>query len=395
MKILHVLDLSLPDLSGYSIRAKGIVEAQKSIGLFPVCLTSFRQSAYCDDREVFNDIVYYRSGKFNPRINLPFVRQFSEMNMLSEKVASVAKEENVDIIHAHSPILCGMAAVKAGRKRSLPVVYEIRAFWEDAAVSSGKCREGDLRYRTTRGLETLVCKRADKVVAICEGIRNDLLTRNISPGKIEIVPNGITLNEFAVHSKSETLLRNHKLEGCLILGFIGSFFKFEGVDMLVHLMKELRNEPVKMVLVGEGETFDAVKGLIREFKLNDRIVLTGRVPHNKIQEYYSIIDVLIYPRYSQRITELTTPLKPLEAMAMEKQVIISSVEGLKELVPQGCGVTFIAGDVLDLRDKVRGIMENPDLREKTIKNANAFLKSRDWVQVVKKYINIYEGLFSQ
>jgi len=392
MKVLHILDLSIPDLKGYAIRAKGIVEAQKQIGLEPICLTSFRQTKYFEEKDEINGITYYRSGKFKPQLPLPFLNQFQEISALADKIEYVIERENVDILHAHSPLLCGMAAIRVGRKRTLPVIYEIRAFWEDAAVSSGKCREGDLRYMITRFLETQVCKKAVKIVAICEGIKQDLLGRNISPEKIDVVPNGIVLDEFHEIPRSYELITKHDLNGFFILGFIGSFFKFEGIDLLVTLMKELQSEPVKLLLVGEGETFESIRNMVKELGLTDRVVLTGNVPHTEIQQYYSIMDVLIYPRYSERITELTTPLKPLEAMAMRKNVIISDVGGLKELVPEGCGEVFKAGQVHELRIMVKKIMDSEHLRKNMIQKASAFALSRDWLEVVKKYREIYQSI---
>ncbi len=392
MKVLHILDLSLPDLKGYAIRAKGIVESQKKIGMEPVCLTSFRQTKYDGEREVINNIVYYRSGRFKTRWKIPFLNQFDEIAALSKKIDYVIEQEKVDILHAHSPLLCGMAAVRAGKKHCLPVVYEIRAFWEDAAVSSGKSSEGDLRYMTTRFLETLVCKRADNVVAICEGIKRDLLERGINNDKIAVVPNGIVLDEFRELTRSTTLAKKHELDGFFVLGFIGSFFKFEGVDLLVMLMNELRHEPVKLVLVGEGETFYKIRTMVEELGLLDRVIMTGNVPHAEVQEYYSIVDVLIYPRYSERITELTTPLKPLEAMAMRKNVIISDVGGLMELVPEGCGEVFAAGDVASLLAKVKRVISMENLRQSMIKNASAFVVTRDWLEVVNTYRDVYQGI---
>jgi glycosyltransferase involved in cell wall biosynthesis len=284
MNVLHVLDISLPDLKGYAIRSKCIVEAQKNIGLNPVCLTSFRQNQYGGEKDIINGIVYYRSGKFDPRWRIPFLNQFMEITALEEKIDSVIEQEKVDVLHAHSPLLCGMAAERVGRKRSLPVVYEIRAFWEDAAVSSGKCREGDLRYMTTRYFETLVCKRADKVVAICEGIRDDLIGRKISPGKISVVPNGVLSDEFREVPRSSVLTKKFGLDGFFVLGFLGSFFRFEGVDLLVDMMQELRNEQVKLVLVGAGETFDAIRSKVAEYGLGNQIILTGNVSHQEVQD---------------------------------------------------------------------------------------------------------------
>ena len=392
MKILHILDMSIPGLKGYSVRSQGIVEAQSKIGISPVVVTSFRQQNYTGKKEIINNISYYRSGTFSPKIRLPFWGELLEVKAFSQQIENVVKEEQVDVLHAHSPILCGMAAKIVAKKFSLPIVYEIRAFWEDAAVSSGKCKANSLRYRLTRAFETNLCKRVDKVVTICEGLRDDLIGRGINNGKIEVVPNGVDLDCFKELPKSKDLLRKYRLDGCIVLGFIGSFFKFEGVELLVPLMEEFRDKFVKMVLVGDGETYEKVKRLIRGLGLEKQVVVTGRVPHEEINNYYSIIDILIYPRLSERITELTTPLKPLETMAMKKNIVISDVGGLKELVPEGCGEIFTPGDVADLKRKIGRLLGDEKTRKQHVVNAYKFVLERDWKQIVGHYKKIYREL---
>ena len=132
--------------------------------------------------------------------------------------------------------------------------------------------------------------------------------------------------------------------------------------------------------------------MIDVLQLHDRIILTGKVPYEEIQAYYSIIDIHIYPRKSERITELTTPLKPLEAMAMRKNVIISDVGGLKELVPDGCGAVFKAGNISDLKTQVKRLIVNTDLRNRMVQSAYAFAQTRDWDQVVQRYKKIYRTI---
>jgi hypothetical protein len=110
---------------------------------------------------------------------LPVINQWQVIKTLEKRILEVAKAEHPDIIHAHSPALNGVAAIRAGRKLGLPVVYEVRGFWEDAAVSHGTSTENGLRYRITRSMETWALKNADASICICEGIRGDLISRGI------------------------------------------------------------------------------------------------------------------------------------------------------------------------------------------------------------------------
>ena len=113
-----------------------------------------------------------------------------------QAIVRLAREWRPDVLHAHSPALSGMAGLKAARALGVPLVYEIRAFWEDAAVGNGTGREGSLRYRLTRELENRVIAGADAVMTICHGLRDDLIARGFPAGRIGVMPNGVDLTLF-------------------------------------------------------------------------------------------------------------------------------------------------------------------------------------------------------
>src|SRR5713226_5346703 len=189
MKILHVLDHSLPKGSGYSYRSRRIMALQKRLGLEPVVLTSPKQGTAADGHERLDGITHYRTGRAGGR--LPFARELRLMLRLASRITRVARAEGAEVIHAHSPSLNGLPALWAGRRLGLRVVYEVRTFWEDAAVNNGTFSEGSLRYRMSRALESMVLRRADRVVAICEGVRGEIVSRGIPSGRVAVVPNGV------------------------------------------------------------------------------------------------------------------------------------------------------------------------------------------------------------
>ena len=389
MKILHVLDVSWPVQRGYSIRGYYITKCQYQDGLVPIVLTSSRQ--YDDNRDVTHEgISYYRTeggkGLFSRVIIL---RELLQVFRLMKRIREIAVREKVDWIHAHSPVLWGIAAILAGRSIKKKVVYEIRAFWEDAAVDAGKYRENTLKYRTSQALETLLVKRADRVVAICEGIKQELIRRNVSEDKIVVVPNGVDTKKFIPVAKSERLVKKYGLEEKIVCGFIGSMFNFEGLELLVDAasLLRLRCSNLRVLLIGEGERYRNIKNMVKSAGLEKMITVTGRVSHDQIDEYYSVIDIFVYPRISKRITELVTPLKPLEAMAMAKIVIASDVGGLKELVnDRENGYLFNAGNADALAKMIEEIVRSPEKRAETGLRARRLIEQqRNWEQLVKQY----------
>jgi len=148
MKILHVLDHSLPLFSGYSFRSQSILLGQRALGLSPVVLTSPKQGSKRDEVEEFDGIRYYRtkSSPDHALGNLPFVREARLISRLAARIREVAEAENVELVHSHSPSLNGLAALRVSAQLKLPLLYEARAFWEDAAVNHGTFRERSLRF---------------------------------------------------------------------------------------------------------------------------------------------------------------------------------------------------------------------------------------------------------
>ena len=276
----------------------------------------------------------------------------------------------------------------AAKKLGIPMVYEIRAFWEDAAVDHGTATDKSLRYRITKWLETKLVKNTDSVVTICNGLKNDLIERGVGSNKIFVIPNGIDTNRFVPRPKDHTLMEKYKLEKNVVLGFIGSFYKYEGLEDLIKAFIQIHKQrpQSKLMLIGGGPEELYLRNLVPS-DLNSQIIFTGKVPHESILDYYSIIDIFVYPRKKIRLTELVTPLKPLEALAMHKFVVGSDVGGIKELLEgDNSGLLFRAGDIEDLISKVVTVIDRVGDDEITRDSGDEkFLYDRDWENIVKGY----------
>jgi glycogen(starch) synthase len=341
--------------------------------------------------EEIDGIRHYRTLKPDP----PSRKPLTEMYWLRQRILEVARRERVDVIHAHSPILAGFPAWMAARQLRLGCVYEIRSLWEDAAVERGDISEQSPRYRVTRGAETFLARRVDAVVPICEGLRRDMSDRGLPESRLHVVPNGVDVARFVAQPPDEGTRSKLGLQGKTVVGYIGTFFGFEGVVDLVEALAKLikgGRKDLAGLIVGTGTTYEACKDIARRHGLADRILHPGHVAAEEVERLYSVMDVLAYPRRSLRITELVTPLKPLEAMAMEKAVIGSDVGGIRELIQDGVtGLLHRAGSVDDLALKITTVTDDVDLRRKLGRQARAWVaEHRDWKQVVSGYLEIYE-----
>lgn len=398
MKVLHILDHSVPVMSGYSTRSRNIVGFQRELGLTPMVVTSPKHPAPGPTVEERDGIRYYRTSRSRTADPGPSTSSYAGslalMRRFAARIAEVARAEGAAVLHAHSPVLNGLPALWVGRRLGIPVVYEARAFWEDAAVDHGTTHEGSVRYRLTRALETFLFRRADRVVVIAEAMRREIIRRGVDPRRIAVVGNGVDVDRFRPIPRNEPLAGRLGINGELVFGFIGSFYHYEGLRFLVNALPQLRERVpgARLLLVGSGEE----TATLREATAGSdgAIMLPGQVPHEEVGAYYSLIDVFVCPRKRMRLTELVTPLKPLEAMAMAKPVLASDVGGLSELIQHGStGMLFRADDTSSLLEQAAHLASSRELRVSLGTAARGHVeRERSWPRVVSRYLEIYESI---
>jgi PEP-CTERM/exosortase A-associated glycosyltransferase len=399
VKILHVLERSAPELVGYTVRGGYIVKHQRRLGLDPVVVTSpFFAGANGNAIDDIDGIRHYRSNHI-PRPDKTQGRlaaYWTRMNMVRryrEFVVEVARREKPDVIHAHSSYVNGIAARYASKRLGIPFVYELRGLWADTAVVEDGLRHNSIKYRAFWQLELGVVRRADRIVAISRGIRNAIVERGIDPDKIAIVPNGVDTEVFAPRPVDRALEKRLGLTGCFVVGFIGSVRRLEGIELAIEAFKEVHSrEPrARLVIVGDGPERQRLEAAAADGGLGDVVRFTGLVPHDQILQYYSVMDVLVYPRIDAFINQTVTPLKPLEAMAMGKVCLASDVGGLKELVDDGItGLLFAAGDVRDATGKMLLLASDRTLRDRLSAQAQvAVRRDREWSTIASRYADIY------
>ncbi|MDX9785236.1 MAG: glycosyltransferase [Desulfobacterales bacterium] len=443
MKILHILDHSLPLHSGYTFRSQNLFRSQRKMGYHPVILTSPKHEASwkgeSHSKETINGFDYYRTGAVGGS-RLPILGELQLMAALKKRLQEVIVLEKPDIIHAHSPVLNALPALSVGKALNIPVVYEIRAFWEDAAVDHGTYAENSIKYRLTRAVETHVCKKAAHIAVLCNGLKQDLIARGIPSDKITPVFNGVNPDDFKPTPPDEEYQTAWNLEGKKVIGFIGSFYRYEGLDLLVSAFSRIasKHPSAVLLLVGGGEMEKELKAQINQLntppsspaaqqpsvfappalssklpapsslplsvpasqlpsfsasqRLRDSVIFSGRIPHERVPGVYAMIDILAYPRYAMRLTELVTPLKPLEAMAMGKALVASDVGGHKELIKHNeTGLLFPAGDEKALSEALDNLLLNSQVRERLAQNGLTWARRyHTWEATTAVYAGMYE-----
>ncbi|HET8727632.1 MAG TPA: TIGR04063 family PEP-CTERM/XrtA system glycosyltransferase [Alphaproteobacteria bacterium] len=397
-RILHVLDHSLPHQSGYVFRTLGILAAQRARGWRTFHLTTPKQGPSPADgrrEEVVDGWSFFRTAPPSSIVGrLPLAGLAAQILATRRRLEEVIPEVRPGILHAHSPVLNGIPAAAAGARFDIPVVYEVRAFWEDAAVDHGATREGSLRYRSSQWLETRMLRRAAAVTTLCEGMRQAIVARGIPAEKVTVIPNAVDIDRFSTdRDRDPALAAGLGLEGAAVIGFVGSFYRYEGLDLLLAAMPALvrRFPKLKLLLVGGGPEEENLRRQAAGLDLGRSVVFTGRVPHDAVKAYYDLIDVFAYPRHRMRLTELVTPLKPLEAMAQARAVVASDVGGHRELVAPGeTGFLFPADDVDALTACLARAIEGTGERHRIAAAARRFVeRERTWHASAARYEEVY------
>jgi len=398
VRILHVLDHSIPMQSGYTFRTRAILREQRRMGWETFHLTSPKHTASSAPEEDVDGLKFYRTTPSTGLISrIPVIRELALMFALTRRLAEVARLTRPDVLHAHSPVLNALPALWVGRRLGIPVIYEVRAFWEDAAVDLGTSREGGLRYRLSRALETFAFRHARHVTTICAGLKGDIVARGIPERRVTLIPNAVDVDAFEFgQAPDEALKAKLGLAGKTVVGFIGSFYAYEGLDLLLAALPQVtaRIPDARVLLVGGGPQESELKDLARKLGVEDHVVFTGRVPHGEVQRYYGIVDVFAYPRKSMRLTELVTPLKPLEAMAQGRLLVASDVGGHKELIRDGeTGVLFRAGNAASLADAIIRLLGQRDRWPLLRDQGRRFVEQeRTWATSVAGYRAVFDSL---
>jgi glycogen(starch) synthase len=393
MRILHILDHSPPVQSGYVYRTLAILREQVEAGWQVLSLTTPKQPAANDLREVVDGWEFVRTpSRSNSRWLPRMASEYAIVRATIGRLKEIAREWRPTLLHAHSPVLNALAALSVGRQLGIPVVYEVRALWEDAASSHGTMRAGSPRYGLARRVETRAVRRADAVVTISRGLYDDLRRRGVRQENMFTVPNAVDIARFL-----PDLPTRHDIDVNArfpVIGFIGSFYSYEGLDLLVEAARELvqLRPEVRFVLVGCGPEEARLRDLCRGSDLNHCVVFPGWVPHDNIDDWYRQIDILVYPRRRNRLTELVTPLKPLEAMAKGKLILASDVGGHRELIEEGRnGFLFRAGDGSDLLRCLIYLLNAPARWPQVGAAARRFVeRERTWRAVAATYAQVYD-----
>ena len=412
--IAYFLHNSLPYASGgYATRAHGLAQGLRSQGVQIDLVT--RPGFPLDQKKdiergevplIFTiDEVDYR------RILDPMrgiYRNVEYLKRAADAVEDYLRSGGYSLAVAASNYYTGLPVLIAARRVGIPFIYEVRGFWEITRASREPAFSKTVAYKVQEYMEAEVCRRADAVLTLTAGMKGELGSRGVADSLISLLPNSCDPSAFEARPSSSRLKEALGIpEQAVVIGYIGSFVQYEGLENLASACGVLKKRGIefRLLIVGNENVVDAslgpiAKAILEEAETNgfgDWLIMPGRVPHDEVPEYYSIIDIAPFPRKPQPVTEIVSPMKPLEAMCMEKAVVVSSVGAMAEMVVDGqTGLIFEKGNIADLADKLQMLIDNPKLRANLGTSARVWVeKNRTWSQTASKMHEVISSVMAR
>lgn len=401
---LYALHNALPHSSaGYATRTQGLLSGLRSHGWdvrgvtrfgYPYDMPGGDDFAELPRMEYVDGVPYYH---LSTAPEIPPKKPLQQyVAGYSDRLRSLALECKPFVIHAASNHWNGLAAVVAARELGVPSVYEVRGLWEVTRGSRNPSWAEGGMYKFISAMERDAAQAADKVIAITQGLADELIERGVDPDKIVLVPNGVNSDRFSVIPKDAELAETLGVSGKTVIGYVGSLLDYEGIDLLLQAAQKLKAErsDFAVLLVGDGAEREQLEADAHERGLDDIVIFTGRVPHEQVESYYSLVDITPFPRRALPVCEMVSPLKPLEAMAMGKAVIASNVQALSEMVEDGVtGILHTKDDVTSLTDGIRDLLDDKGLRDRLGKKGREWVEqARNWAALTSIISNVYQEL---
>lgn len=412
--IMHMVGRVLPETqTGYTLRTQYTASAQARRGL-PVVIVGqpgiTERQVQDIERYRFDDIDYYLlpgPTRKDALLDEWLLGAIEELSMLVQEVRP-------SILHAQSDFFNALIALTVGNRYGIPTVYESRGFWEESWLSRTITSQGwgadagklfemygfPDAYSLRQRAEEIVRERADHVFTLAEVMRDHILESSagaIEPTRVSIVPNSVEPNNFPVQEVDLSLKSHLGLpDNALVVGYISSIVEYEGIDTLLEayqLTFDATKQPICLLLVGDGDYLPTLKDHASRHGIKN-VFFTGRVPHSEVLRYYGLIDIFVVPRKPAAVANLVTPLKPFEAFATGRTVILSDVGALLEIARQSQAVeTFIAGDAGNLSQKLLMLINDPERRAALSRAAAAWVRNhRTWDNNVSGYFDVYRQL---
>ncbi|WP_265501165.1 glycosyltransferase family 4 protein [Paracoccus beibuensis] len=382
--LCYVLAMSLPqDSSGYAQRSHSLIPAWTAHGLHIHCLTIpgfpwHRGKAGERGGDQVGSVSYDRCGDETHAIPSDLASVRASASELANRLMLVRPKA----VMAASDFGAALPALLAARWLGLPFIYDVRGFWEHSRAAGDPRWGSSAEFGRSVAIETFVASQADLVLTLNEPMRSELVRRGVRQERVALAPNAADPHRFVPRPRNAALAAQLGIGPSeIVIGYIGSFSRYEGLDDLIMAAAKLaeRSSSFRVLIVGSDHQAGSpevarLRAMVEEHGLSGRVTLPGRVPAETVSDWYSLIDIAPIPRKSCTVTQLVSPLKPLEAMAMGKVVVVPDLPALTDIVSHDrTGIVYGSRQPDGLANALGSLLDDPDQLKGLGQHA------RDWV----------------
>lgn len=397
-RVLFVLNKAYPTINGYTVRSDEIIQALGNLDFQPIISTKLGWSPTLEGdfkpKQYKNGYPVYYLDKVEDFLpyKTPIKVYFQQY---TEEILEIIKSEQPNYIYAASNFQNALPSLAVGKSLDIPTIYEVRGMWQYTQSTKNPYFFESERFFLHEKYEIECCKLADRITCICESLKTYLVDRGIDENKIDIISNGVNTQELFPLEKNLELCEKYDLQNKVVVGFVGSITDYEGIDFIIDAIKyinenKLYEKEFAFLIVGDGKYKAVLQSKVVQLGMEKNILFLGKVPREQISLIYSLIDIAPFPRIDVPLCQLVTPLKPYEAMAFSKKVLVSDVDALKEMViPNINGIIFKANDTKDLARALLEIVDNSSISSKA---RNWVINNKDWSVIGAQLKNVFEKM---
>lgn len=302
------------------------------------------------------------------------------------KLCQFGRAWSADFIYERYSLntFCG---ILASRRLGIPLVLEVNAPLYLEQRNLGKLAF----WRFAKFSERWICSNSTITIVVSEVMKQILIDQGVSSKSIVVMPNGVSALEFSPSISGDPIRTRYQLEEKTIIGFVGWFRRWHGLEMLVEVFGQLRkvHPDLHLLFVGDGPAFEEIYHLAERLELLTDITFTGPILREEIPGHIAAMDIAVQPK----ATEYACPMKIIEYLAMGKCIVAPNQPNICEIIEDGYnGYLFTAGDQNDFARVLHMAIVHKDERQMVQRNALVTIEQKEylWSANAKKVINLLD-----
>jgi glycosyltransferase involved in cell wall biosynthesis len=342
------------------------------------------QKEYIDGIEVIRVWSYITS-------NSGFVKRVLDYISFGIMAFMVGLFKKHDLIIATSPqFFTTWAAWGLSKIKRKPWIFELRDLWPESIKTVGAMKQGKV-IDILEKIELGLYKSCNKVVAVTDAFKTNLINRGIDANKIEVVTNGSNVELFSTREKNQELLKSLGLENKFIIGYIGTHGMAHSLDFIVTSISKIEDEAIHFLFIGDGAMKEKVLEIANDLKVKNATFLNP-IKKEEVPEYLNICDVSLAPLKKEDNFKTVIPSKIFEASAMLKPTLLGVEGQAQEIIEtHNAGLCFEPENEKDFLEKIYILKNDKEKYKELQKGCEELAIEYDRKKLAEKMLKIIKS----